>query len=390
MRRLVLCNPASSGEISTNAPRILLSLEVKNPPDLQATMRHFLTTSLAALAAASPLSQKTAFSTRNLNMTWEILPTNSQQQFRGLSPVSDKVAWVSGTEGTVLRTTDGGATWASVRPVLSPEDAELQFRDVHAFSADKAVILSIGEGADSRVYVTSDGGSTWTQTFANQEAAAFYNCVDFEDDQRGIAVSDPVDGKFRLIETLDGGESWAIVDPSKMEPALEGEFGFAASGTCISTAAGRWYLASGGVDPGRVFRSADGHRWDASGSAIAGGASAGVFSVRFRDASHGIAVGGDFNAANGSDHTASWSEDGGATWTAAEAFPGGYRSGSSWAPGLCGVAVAVGPSGSDITVDGGQTWQAIDSGSFDSVECLAGRVCWASGSGGRVGKLTLK
>ncbi|KAF6825266.1 oxidoreductase [Colletotrichum plurivorum] len=353
-------------------------------------MRHFLTTSLAALAAASPLSQKTPISQRNLNLTWEILPTGSQQQLRGLSPVSDKIAWVSGTGGTVLRTTDGGATWASVGPILSSEDAELQFRDVHAFSAEKAVILSIGEGADSRVYATSDGGSTWTRSFANREAAAFYNCVDFEDDKRGIAVSDPVDGKFRLIETLDGGESWAIVDSSGMAPALEGEFGFAASGTCISTAAGRWYLASGGVDPGRVFRSADGHRWEASGSAIAGGASAGVFSARFRDASHGIAVGGDFNVANGSDYTASWSEDGGATWTASEAFPGGYRSGSSWAPGLCGIAVAVGPSGSDITVDGGRTWKTIDSGSFDSVECLAGRVCWASGSGGRVGKLTLK
>ncbi|KAF6824808.1 oxidoreductase [Colletotrichum musicola] len=352
-------------------------------------MRHFLTTSLAVLAAASPLSQKTPTSSRNLNLTWDILPTGSQQQFRGLSPVSDKIAWVSGTGGTVLRTTDGGATWASVGPILSPEDAELQFRDVHAFSAEKAVILSIGEGADSRVYVTSDAGSTWTQSFANQETAAFYNCVDFEDDERGIAVSDPVDGKFRLIETLDGGESWAIVDSSGMAPALEGEFGFAASGTCISTAAGRWYLASGGVDPGRVFRSADGHRWEASGSAIAGGASAGVFSVLFRDASHGIAVGGDFNVANGSDYAASWSEDGGATWTASEAFPGGYRSGSSWAPGLCGVAVAVGPSGSDITVDGGRTWKTIDSGSFDSVECLAGRVCWASGSSGRVGKLML-
>ncbi|OLN82430.1 Ycf48-like protein [Colletotrichum chlorophyti] len=353
-------------------------------------LKHLFTSSLAALAAASPLVVRSGIQSRNLTLAWEILPTGSKQQFRGLSPVSDTTAWVSGTGGTVLRTTDGGVSWYSVGPKLSSEDAELQFRDVQAISADKAVILSIGEGSDSRVYITTDGGNSWTQTFTNQEPAAFFNCVDFEDEERGIAVSDPVDGKFRLIETVNGGESWTVVDPSGMVPALEGEFGFAASGTCISTAAGRWYLASGGIDPGRVFRSPDGHSWEASDSAIAGGASAGVFSVRFRDQIHGIAVGGDFNAANGSVYTSAWSTDGGVTWTASDTFPGGYRSGSSWVPGLCGVAVAVGPSGSDVTVDGGRTWVAFDSGSFDSVECISGRVCWASGSGGRVGKLTLK
>ncbi|KAK1463142.1 oxidoreductase [Colletotrichum melonis] len=355
-------------------------------------MRRLLALISTLVASASPLAVTRGVHERNMNLTlkWDILPVNSQQQFRGLSPVSDQIAWVSGTGGTVLRTTDGGASWQSVGPELSTEDADLQFRDVQAFSAEKAIILSIGEGADSRIYITKNGGESWTQSFANEEASAFFNCVDFEDDERGIAVSDPVDGKFRLIETLDGGNTWTIVDPSGMPSALEGEFGFAASGTCISTAAGRWYLASGGIDPGRIFQSANGYEWDVSSSAIAGGASAGVFSVRFRDAQSGIATGGDFNVVNGSLHTSAWSEDGGETWTASEVFPGGYRSGSSWAPGLCGVAVAVGPSGSDITLDAGKTWVTFDTGSFDAVECVYGRVCWASGSAGRVGKLSLR
>ncbi|KAK1986969.1 oxidoreductase [Colletotrichum cereale] len=353
-------------------------------------LARLLISSLAALAGASPLTAKNPIASRNLTQRWEVLPTGSNQQFRGLSPVSDKIAWVSGTGGTVLRTVDGGASWESVGPELTGNDTELQFRDVQAFSAEKAIILSIGEGADSRIYITNDGGGSWTLTFSNTDPAAFYNCIDFEDNERGLAVSDPVDGKFRLIESVDGGDSWHAVDASGMAPALEGEFGFAASGTCISTAAGRWYLASGGVDPGRVLRSPDGYHWEASGSAIAGGASAGVFSVRFRDAHHGIATGGDFNVVNGSAHASAWSDDGGETWTPSEVFPGGYRSGASWAPGLCGVAVAVGPSGSDITLDGGRTWKTFDTGSFDSVECLSSRVCWASGSAGRVGKLTLK
>ncbi|RYP77679.1 hypothetical protein DL771_001047 [Monosporascus sp. 5C6A] len=316
----------------------------------------------------TPLSRIRAGHARLPQLSWNLLPTGSQQQFRGLAPVSGTIAWVSGTNSTVLRTTDGGNTWESVGPELSAEDAALQFRDIQAWSADRAVVLSIGAGAESRIYHTRDGGETWNISFTNQEEAAFYNCMDFEDGNRGIAVSDPVDGKFRLIETLDGGKSWDIVDPSGLPSALVGEFGFSASGTCISTKSGRWYTAAGGVDPGRISSSGDGYGWEVTDTPIKGGPAGGVFSVRFRDANHGIALGGDFEAPTGAVNNAAWSKDGGKTWTAATKFPGGYRSGSSWIPGLCNVALAVGPTGSDYTVDGGKTWHGFYNGSFDSVE----------------------
>ncbi|KAI1261520.1 oxidoreductase [Xylariaceae sp. FL1019] len=343
-----------------------------------------LVASLAALTASSPLTP------RNLpHLTWKLHSTNSTSRFRGLAPISDKIAWVSGTEASVHLTTDGGRTWTSVGPALGPEDAALEFRDIEAWSAHEAVVLSIGAGADSRIYRTRDGGASWTQVFANAEADAFYDCVAFDERGRGLVMSDPVDGKFRLVESLDRGRSWAVVDPAGMPPALEGEFGFAASGTCVATAAGRWYVASGGVDPGRVFSSADGHTWEVANSSVAGGEAGGVFSVQFRDARHGIAVGGDYEAPTGAVDNAAWSHDGGVTWTAASSFPGGYRSGSSWVPGLRDVAVAVGPTGSDFTIDGGRTWHGFDNGTFDSVECVNGLACWASGESGRVARLSL-
>ncbi|KAJ1325830.1 YCF48-related protein [Microdochium nivale] len=322
--------------------------------------------------------------------SWQLLATGSTQQFRGLAPVSDQIAWVSGTNGTVLKTVDGGASWSSVGPPLDAADAELQFRDVQAWSADKAVILSIGEGSDSRIYATADGGSTWAQTFVSQEEKAFYNCLDFDTEQHGFAVSDPVDGKFRLVETFNGGDSWAIVDSSGMPPALELEAGFSASGTCLETAAGRWYAAAGGVDPGRIFASPDGYKWDVADSTIIGGEASGVFTVQFRDAEHGIALGGNFSAPTGNVDNAAWSSDGGLSWTQASKFPGGYRSGSTWVPGLCNTAIAVGPTGSDISVDGGRTWYGFHNGSFDSVECVDARACWASGPRGRVARLAFE
>lgn len=341
----------------------------------------------AALAAAATLPPTPRLDIGSL--IWELLPTNSTQQFRGLSPVSDKIAYVSGTGGTVLRTTDGGHTWSSVGPALSAADSDLEFRDIEAITPDHVALLSIGEGTDSRIYVTQDGAETWKQAFTNPEPAAFYDCIAFTSRRHGVAVSDPVDGKFRLMETDDGGVSWTLVDPDGMPPAKDGEAGFAASGTWLSAGAGdRVYLASGGVDPGRVFRSGDGGRtWEVADTPIAGGAGAGVFSVRFRDARHGIAVGGDYTAPNVTANTAAWSADGGVTWTAASVLPGGYRSGSTWVPGLCGVAIAVGPTGSDVTLDGGKKWATFDHWSFDAVQCPQPGVCWASGMGGRVAKL---
>ncbi|KAF2629276.1 Oligoxyloglucan reducing end-specific cellobiohydrolase [Macroventuria anomochaeta] len=323
-------------------------------------------------------------------LAWDLKPTNSTQQFRGLSSVSKDVVWIAGTNSTVLLTKNGGSTWSNVSPSLSPENStNFQFRDIEAFSDKSAVILSIGKGYASRIYQTSDGGKSWKPTFINTEPNAFYDCMVFENKKHGLAISDPVEGKFRLIGTWDGGATWKIVDPAGIPAALTGEFGFAASGTCIEAAAGRWYIASGGVDPGRIYRSDDGHQWKVSNSSIGGGAAAGVFSVRFRDEKNGIAVGGDYEKPAENVNNAAWSKDGGKTWHKAESFPGGYRSGVSWVSGRGRTAVAVGTSGSDITYDGGKNWQAIGNGSFDAVECVSRDTCWASGLGGRVARLKL-
>jgi photosystem II stability/assembly factor-like uncharacterized protein len=352
-------------------------------------MNLFLSQVLLLASAIASASSTAGYGGPSLP-TWTITPTNSTRQFRGLSPVSDEIVWVSGTAGTVLRTTNGGATWAKVSPSLLPENATtFEFRDIQAFSAKVAIIMSIGEGNASRVYLTRDGGREWKRTFVNQEATAFYDCMAFENERHGLAMSDPVNSKFRLIETWNGGASWDIVDPSGMPAALAGEAGFAASGTCLEAAAGRWYLASGGVDPGRIYRSNNGRDWKVSNSSIAGGPAAGVFSVRFRDAKRGIAVGGDYENPLRNVNISSWSDDGGAMWRASEDFPAGYRSGVSWVPHRKATAVAVGTSGSDLTLDGGRTWQNFDNGTFDAVECIRKHVCWASGSKGRVAKLFL-
>jgi photosystem II stability/assembly factor-like uncharacterized protein len=316
--------------------------------------------------------------------SWHLTPTGSTARLRGLSAVSERIAWASGSQGTVLRTLDQGATWQSVGP---PGTANLQFRDIQAFDENNAVILSIGPGTDSRVYVTSNGGATWTLTFVNPDPNAFYDCMTFFDKKRGLALSDPPDGaRFRILATDDGGRSWHVVDPAGMPPALPGEAGFAASGQCITSKGHTAWFGTGGGAAARVFRSSDrGLTWTVSTTPILSSPTAGIFSLAFRDENHGLAVGGDFLAPTASPDNFASTRDSGRNWALIPGAPAEYRSGSTWVDGH--TAIAVGPSGSDVSTDQGDTWTRFDGGSFDTADCANPNACWASGEQGRAAYL---
>jgi photosystem II stability/assembly factor-like uncharacterized protein len=318
---------------------------------------------------------------------WESKASGTDARFRGLAAVSRNTAWLAGSKGTVLRTTDGGAHWRNVSP---PGAAELEFRDVEAFDGRRAVVLAIGEGEASRILRTEDGGATWTESFRNTDAKAFYDCMTFFDRRHGLAMSDPVDGRFRILSTGDGGRSWKVLPSAGMPAAQEGEAGFAASGQCLVGSGPRdVWLATGGASRARVLHSADrGRTWTAADSTLpAGDPARGVFALAFRDRSHGIAVGGDYRADQASPKAAAVSGDAGRTWTAATAPPPAYRSGVAWLPHSRTSALAVGPTGTDLTTDGGRTWRTLDTGSYDTVDCTPDRACWASGEKGRVARL---
>ena len=129
---------------------------------------------------------------------WQLTPTGSESQFRGLAAVSADVAWIAGRAGQVLRTIDGGKKWKNVSPAGPRRCCSATSR---RSTRKHAVIMSIGNGEDSRIYRTADGGKSWTETFRNTEPTAFYDCLDFNS-ARGLALSDPVDGKFRIASTL--------------------------------------------------------------------------------------------------------------------------------------------------------------------------------------------
>lgn len=293
---------------------------------------------------------------------WTPLTTGVAARLRGVSAVSDRVVWASGAGGTVIRTTDGGTTWQK----LSIPDAEkLDFRDIDAVDDKTAWALSIGSGELSRIYKTSDAGVTWTEQFVNRDPKAFFDAMAFWDANRGVAVSDSVDGQFVILTTSDGGQSWARVPAEALPPALPSEGFFAASGTNVTVAApSHVWVGTGAASEARVLRSSDGGRtWAAARTPLDAGPSAGIFSIAFSDRTHGIVVGGDYKAESVTSNNAALTTDGGATWTLMKGLSG-FRSVVAYVPGDGASIVAVGPAGADASLDRGKTWTPIPGPGF--------------------------
>jgi photosystem II stability/assembly factor-like uncharacterized protein len=302
-------------------------------------------------------------------------------QLRGVSAVTARVAWASGSNGTFLRTKDAGRTWTAA---TVPGAASLDFRDVEAVNANTAYLLATA----GKIYKTTDGGGNWTLQYNNTATGVFLDAFAFWDAQHGVALGDPIDGRFLLLTTSDGGKHWNQVSGDNIPPSIKDEAAFAASGTCLVVGGNQnaWFGTGGRA--ARVFRSTDrGRTWKVSNTPITSGAdSTGIFSIAFRDAKHGIVVGGDYKNPAEAKANAARTTDGGVTWNLLASRPGGFRSGVSFIPGTRKL-VAVGQGKCDFSSDDGASWNALGKDGYHSISFSRSRTGWVVGADGRIAKI---
>ena len=304
-------------------------------------------------------------------------------RLRGISAVNADVAWASGREGTVLRTLDGGRHWQVIKV---PGAGELDFRDVEGFDADSAIVLSIGPGEASRVYRTWDGGRTWILALQNKDPRAFFDSMAF-DGQRVWMLGDPVDSRFQILITDDGGRDWHQLQ-ADIPKARADEAAFAASGTCIARTPWGEVLAVSGGSAARVLLGDSGERhWWAYPSGMPHRIpAAGIFSAA-RMGEDLLLVGGDFEreAVAGSAARVRFASGHGLAIETMPA-PRGYRSGAACTQAIEPRCVAVGPAGVDEWT--GSAWLPLPGVGYDAID-LAGSAGWVSGDAGRIARIEI-
>ncbi len=320
---------------------------------------------------------------------WKVQANGLDTNLRGVSlayapnanGVPAPVVWASGSNGAILKSIDEGTTWKRLH--VAGGDA-LDFRGIVAFNASTAYVMSSGEGEKSRIYKTADGGETWTLQYTDKRKEFFLDSIACLSETHCFALSDPIDGKFLLLNTTDG-QLWNPLSSSNMPAALPSEGAFAASNTCLALSGADIFFGTGGP-AARVFHSSDsGRTWSVAETPIThGNASSGIFSIVRANEKTIAVVGGDYQDPKRTSGVAGYSLDEGKTWQLAAQQPGGYR--SAVAHINDGRWVAVGPTGEDISGDFGVHWKRTDSLNLNAAALLDIWTGWAVGPNGTIAR----
>lgn len=298
----------------------------------------------------------------------ELLTTGNKTSLRGLSVVDDRIAWASGSNGTVARTTDSGKTW---KWFTIKGFEKRDFRDIEAFDAVTAIVMGIAEPAV--ILKTIDGGEHWKTVYENKTGGMFLDAMSFWNQQSGIVVGDPIKGKFFIARTFDEGNTWQDISFAALPAADSGEGCFASSGTNIrSLNRAEACFVSGGMHA-RFFWK--GNPIDLP--LLQGTPTTGANSIAVRDdknrknSAYFVVVGGDFSSDTSSQKNCVITKDGGNTWIAPVVPPHGYRSCVEFITKT--TLITCGTTGTDISTDGGMNWRLISKEGF--------HVCRKAGDG---------
>ncbi len=325
---------------------------------------------------------------------FDLEDSHSTASLRGVDSVGAGTVWASGSGGTVLRSEDGGFLWQTC---AMPKGAEkLDFRGVQAFDAQTAYVMSSGKGPLSSVYKTTDGCATWTLVLDDPDAEGFFDAIraDKKNPETVWVLGDPVDGKFVLLATADGGKHWTRVVSPGLAVAARGIGAFAASNSSLTS---DHSFATGGPG-GPFFYQGDftctmgtslpmclqhGVHFESAKVPMAGETeSAGIFSLG-QCGRHLVAVGGEYTKPKVAFGTAAYLVPG-IGWIPAKTAPNGYRSAVAFDQ-RSRTCLAVGPSGADVSNDDGVTWHALSGDAVAGWNALS--LPFAVGEKGKIGKL---
>lgn len=320
----------------------------------------------------------------------QVITSGVNTSLRGMSIATDKVIWVSGSNGTVGKSADAGKTWRWIT-VAGLEKRD--FRDIEAFDGSTAIAMAVDNPAV--IVKTTDGGATWKKVFERSMPGMFLDAMYFKNKKEGICIGDPLDMKqtktkqFYIIRTFDGGETWKEISLNEMPAAQPGEAIFAASGTNISflNKPGFEYafVTGGSVSNLHLTGSRKKQNKVLKIPIVQGKETAGTFSMAAGKTNDIYCVGGDYKAPEDALHNYYYSTNNGITWNTTIIPPSGYRSCIRIINNK--TLISCGSTGVDYAQNGQKEWKKVSNEGFNVCMVSKGKQVFFAGEKGKIGKL---
>lgn len=326
-----------------------------------------------------------------VNLGVQVITSGTNTSLRGMSIPSEDVIWVSGSNGTIGKSVDGGQTW---RWMIVTGFDKKDFRDIQAFDSSTAIAMAVDNPAI--ILKTVDGGANWKKVFERSKEGMFLDAMDFKNAQEGICIGDPlnlsqIDRRlFYIIRTFDGGETWKEVPMYQMPPAQPGEAIFAASGTNISFLDHpdfEYGFVTGGVVSNLYMMGRDGKPNKAVTIPILQGKeTTGTFSMATDKQKKIYCIGGDYKVPRDYFDNYYYTTDAGVKWaTPSLGPPFGFRSCISIISEK--MLVACGPTGVDFALNAHKEWRKASLESFNVCMASKGKKVFLAGENGKIGRL---
>lgn len=283
---------------------------------------------------------------------WQHHQLTSQPSLRG-SAISGDTLWVTGTDNTVFTSVDGGKSWQdrSVKTIQATD-----FRDIAVFDAKTAIVMGVGNGQNSALYLTENAGETWQLLHQNQAAEGFYDSIAFWDRENGLLLGDPVDGFYVIERTVDGGKTWQRIEKNKLPEPLTSEAAFAASGnTLIVGENGQAWFTTGGWSASLYYSADFGKSWQRFDVPIfKNSATAGGYGLARNQLGDIFVLGGDYLKRDGRyTNMAKWSNG---QFYSVPSGDFGLRTAMGCSHKIC---ISTGKLANDISYDQGLSWQGL-------------------------------
>ena len=347
------------------------------------TMRLFIVCFL--LIGLSSCKPEESFKNRSFSkVEIETLLQDSLLNVRALEVILQREAFFAtsdGRTGYIGHEPETNKLMVKIAPIHTADSLDYNFRSV-AYNSLAAFALSI----ESPAVLFKNKKIVYQENHPK----AFYDSMDFWNDEEGIAIGDPTEDCMSIIITRDGGNTWTKLSCDVLPKAKEGEAAFAASDSNISIVGDHTWVATGGKASRILYSPDKGETWEVYDTPIIQGKeTTGMYSIDFYDENNGFAIGGDYTKPNDTLANKIITNDGGKTWQVVSEGKGpGYRSCVQYIPNSNGKElVAVGFKGVDYSNNSGGSWTHLSDEGFYTVRFLNDSVAYAAGKG-RISKLT--